>query len=145
MNMIFGLAFLTLAVASPTYEFNNVHEYMTDEEFKNVFQTERPNGMNICWCAYLSRYRSFLLKKLYFSFPVPEYNVTQMSHPNLHERSGDSITRLHLNVFGCDIDLSLNPTDGILAGLDTPVYLASDSPDSYVFDTVDDVSFQIRL
>ena len=46
MKIIFGLAFLTLAVANPTSELNNVHEYMTDEEFNNIFHTERHNGMN---------------------------------------------------------------------------------------------------
>ena len=46
MNIIFGLTFLTLAVAIPAPKFNNVHEYMTDEELKGIFQTERHNGMN---------------------------------------------------------------------------------------------------
>ena len=62
MNIIFGLAFLTLAVANPTSEFNNMHEYMTDEELKNVFQAERHNGMNnITKYTYFLRNSSSLL------------------------------------------------------------------------------------
>ena len=45
MDIIFGLALLTLAVAGPTYRFNNVHENMTDEELKKIFQADHHDGM----------------------------------------------------------------------------------------------------
>ena len=64
----------------------------------------------------------------------------------MHKRSADSVTRLRLNVFGRDIDLSLNPTDGILAGFDTPVYVARrNAGGENRFENINNVGFQIWL
>ena len=86
------------------------------------------------------------IRKRSFLFPVPEYHVTPKYYPKLHKRSADSLTRLRLNVFGRDIDLSLNPTDGILAGFDTPVYVARRNVDGEnIFEKINNVGFQIGL
>ena len=93
---------------------------------------------------YFLRNRTFLL--FFFPFPVPDYYVTRVYDPKLHKRSAGSLTRLSLNVFGRDVDLLLNPIDGILAGYDTPVYIARRNVDGEnIFEKIDNVSFQIGL
>ena len=146
MEIIFGLALLTLVVANPTSKFNNAHEYMTDAELKSVFQTELRNGINnFIQYTYTPYETEFCYWKTVFPFPVPEYRVTPIYYPKFHKRWAGSLTRLSLNVFGRDIELLLNPTDGILAGFDTPVYHASRLSGLNVFKKLDDVSFKIRL
>ena len=72
--------------------------------------------------------------------------MTPIYYPKLHKKSAGSLTHLPLNVFGRNIGLLLNPTDGILAGFDTPIYVAYRSVDGEnIFEKINNVGFQIWL
>lgn len=54
---------------------------------------------------------------------MPEYEVVPIMH-DLYKRSSANL-RLQFSAFGRNVDIDLNPTDGLLAGENTPVWLAS--------------------
>ena len=86
--------------------------------------------MHTCYEIELSYYKKTL------SISSTRVSCNSNIYPKLHKRSAGSITHLRLNVFGRDIDLLLNPTDGILAGFDTPVHLAFTVPGLFRFLTM---------
>ncbi|XP_011302463.1 venom metalloproteinase 2 [Fopius arisanus] len=74
---------------------HQLHERMTPTERLQIFQTS----------------------------DVPEYEITSIHWPRVERRSADGSTGIYLKAFGADIELWLKPTDSVLAGYDTPVYL----------------------
>lgn len=64
------------------------------------------------------------------NFSVPEYDVVPVRH-NRYKRSDRSL-RMQFSAFGKEIDTYLHPSDGQLAGVNTPVWLASAKSDGTV-------------
>ena len=104
-------------------------------------------SLNFCAeCTYTFYKIECSYQKILFLFLVPEYHVTPIYYPKLHKRSTGSLTHLRLNAFGRDIDLLLNPTDGILAAFDTPVYVARrNMGGENIFEKINNVGFKIWL
>ncbi|XP_044020757.1 venom metalloproteinase 3-like [Aphidius gifuensis] len=55
---------------------------------------------------------------------LPEYEIVPIYWPKLQTRKKGSTAEVTLTVFGEEITLELNPVDGVLAGYNTPVYMA---------------------
>lgn len=62
---------------------------------------------------------------------VPEYEVVPVQHRfTKQEDSDDEASELKLRAFNEDIKLYLNPTEGILASKNTPVWFAKSKPEA---------------
>lgn len=82
---------------------------------------------------------------------MPEYEVRRIRCSKLHKRAANigpaqtTSTHIQLKAFGRDVPLWHQPLDGLLAGIDTPVYHASADKkgiDGVRFDKIADVSHQ---
>ncbi|XP_015126791.1 venom metalloproteinase 3 isoform X2 [Diachasma alloeum] len=95
ITMLFwGFAVLCAASAVP---LQRIHEQMTPSERMQAFKTMGDD--------------------------VVDYEITSIHWPRVEKRSADGSTGIYLRAFGSDIELWLQPTEGILVGYDTPVYL----------------------
>ncbi|KYN19029.1 A disintegrin and metalloproteinase with thrombospondin motifs 1 [Trachymyrmex cornetzi] len=62
---------------------------------------------------------------------VPEYEVVPVLHRmSKNEEMKENITELKIKVFNDDVNLYLNPTEGILANKNTPVWTVSSNPEA---------------
>ncbi|KAF7997649.1 hypothetical protein HCN44_006220 [Aphidius gifuensis] len=77
----------------------DLYQQLTPEERTNIFQTSSPDD-------------------------VPEYEIVPIVWPKSQRKGQVSNTELTIKAFGEDIKLQLNPTDGVLAGYNTPIYMA---------------------
>ncbi|XP_063972262.1 A disintegrin and metalloproteinase with thrombospondin motifs like [Diachasmimorpha longicaudata] len=59
---------------------------------------------------------------------VGDYEITAIHWPKVQKRSADGRLGLWMRAFGSDIKLWLEPTEGILAGHDTPIYRLNSGP-----------------
>ncbi|KAG5323420.1 VMP03 metalloproteinase, partial [Pseudoatta argentina] len=82
-----------------------LHEYMTLNEVMSIFN--KPHHL------------------------VPEYEVVPVMHRiSKNEEMKENINELKIKVFNDDVNLYLNPTEGILASKNTPVWTVSSNPEA---------------
>ncbi|XP_020285239.1 A disintegrin and metalloproteinase with thrombospondin motifs 1-like [Pseudomyrmex gracilis] len=97
--------FLLCLAGTPFVQCEQLHDHMTPKEVMAIFHT--PHHL------------------------VPEYEVVPVQHRfTKQEDSDDEASELKLKAFNEDIKLYLNPTEGILATKNTPVWFAKSKPEA---------------
>ncbi|XP_024936869.1 uncharacterized protein LOC107263651 isoform X3 [Cephus cinctus] len=115
-KMIRALVLLCTAIL-PFAQCHKIHEHMTTAEMLSVFQTEGHES-------------------------VPSYEVVPVLH-TLHRRSPEIKQEVHLKAFGKDINLYLQPTDGLFSRKQLPMWTVTRNaslPDGLHYDDVPEAS-----
>ncbi|XP_077255769.1 A disintegrin and metalloproteinase with thrombospondin motifs like [Temnothorax americanus] len=96
---MFRVIFLLCLIGIPFSRCKKLHEYMTPNEVMSIFHTPHHQ--------------------------VPKYEVVPVSHRLVKNDVKKATNELKLKVFNDDVKLYLNPTEGILASENTPVWTVS--------------------
>lgn len=98
--------------------FFQIHDHMSDEEIRQVFNTDR--------------------------LDIPEYELIHIDQ-DFGSRVARSIAneKISLRAFGKDFDLILEPNDHVLYGSATPIFIASRDGDKWKYERKSFVSFII--